>query len=145
MPIEYGEVSLLARRLGRIPLEMRAHLKPQLYAAGRIIADQAKRNASYSRRIPAAIRVTSRLSSSGGVVIRVSASRAPHAKALEGRTRAGTTKTAFRHPVFGNGDVWVGQQTRPFLHRAVQQKKGEAMDRSAAAVRSATRLEGHLP
>lgn len=144
MAIYYDSVRLLARDLGRIPLELRQELRPRLKEAGEVIASEARSNASWSTRIPGAIRVQALFGRlTGGVVVKVDRNKAPHARALEGITaRRGalsrTTGGTFRHPVFGDRDVWVDQPTRPFLAPAVVAKQGDTRDRVADAVRAAT-------
>jgi hypothetical protein len=63
----------------------------------------------------------------------VNTRKAPHARPYEGITSRGST---FRHPVFGH-DVWVEQETRPFLFPAVEAKKDAAVDLVKQAVREA--------
>lgn len=137
MAVEYTSVRRLARDFGRMPVFLQAELKPQLRLAGNLVADQAMVNAAtFSRRIPGAISVSSRLTSTGGVYVRVSSKKAPHARPIEGTQG----NTSFRHPVFGDSDVWVAQPTHPFLFPAVRQKRPEAMTLIASAVRTATRI-----
>lgn len=130
-------VRLLAAKLGSMPEELRKDLRPKLRDAGRIVQREAQANASWSTRIPGAITVGSSLTSNGGAIIRVSRTKAPHARPYEGIAQRGDT---FRHPVFGNTDVWVEEGTRPFLFPAVQSKKEEVMAKVAEAVKSATSL-----
>ena len=52
--------------------------------------------------------------------------RAPEAVVLE----HGGVEGTFRHPVFGNRDVWVSQKARPFLAPAF--KEGEELAVAAA-------------
>ena|SRR5436190_7843283 len=134
MAIDSTSVKALAETWGTVPAELRVRLRPALRAAGQLIANQARANASWSDRIPGAIGVTTSFSSRGGVKVRVSATKAPHARALEGVTRDNT----FRHPVFGK-DVWVEQPTRPFLFPAVRAKRNQAMEAISAAIMAATK------
>ena len=62
-----------------------------------------------------------------GVELRVSKG-VPHARPYEGISQQGST-SYFRHPVFGNREVWVSQNTRPYLWPAV---RGRARDMRAA-------------
>jgi hypothetical protein len=136
MAVEYTSIRLLARHIGQMPVFLRAELKAPLRKAGNLVADQARANAAvFSTRIPGAISVSARLTSTGGVYVRVSSIKAPHARPIEGTGG----NTSFRHPVFG-GDVWVDQPTHPFLFPAVKEKRPEAMLMIAAAVRTATRI-----
>lgn len=138
--IDFTSVRQLAIAFGKMPPELRLELRPKLRAAGQIIANQAKANASWSSRIPGAITVTTSLTSrTGGVGIRVNSTKAPHARPLEGITGNGV----FRHPVYGQ-DVWVNQDTRPFLAPAVKAKEAEARSLISQAVHSATQLPHRL-
>ncbi len=79
-----------------------------LRAAALPVAEVAKQLASWSSRIPATIKIA------GGarwIVIKAGGKGAPHAAAFEHKGKPGT----FRHPMFGNRDVWVAQKARPFL------------------------------
>jgi Bacteriophage HK97-gp10, putative tail-component len=144
MGIEFNSVRMLARDLGRVPVELRAELRPKLLEAGEIVARRARANASWSTRIPDAIKVQALFGRlTGGAVVRVDRSKAPHARALEGLSvHRGTlrrTGGTFRHPVFGDRGVWVDQPTRPYLLPAADAARGDVQDRVADAVRSATR------
>jgi len=132
MGIEYTSVRALAEAFGTLPAEMRAELRPRLKAAGGLVAAAARSNASWSSRIPGAIRVsTSFTSRTGGVSVRVDSQKAPHARAYEGIAGNAT----FRHPVYG-GDTWVEQETRPFLAPAVNAKRAVVMAEIEAAVKA---------
>lgn len=131
--VEYSSVRLLAARFGALPLNIRRELRPRLRAAGTLMQRAAQQNASWSSRIPAAIRVTTSFASTtGGVGVRVDRTKAPHARAFEG---IGTNRTTFRHPVFGNTDVWVDQPERPFLVPARRSTETAVRALIATAVR----------
>jgi hypothetical protein len=134
MPIEFGSVSGLVAAFGKVPAEVRIALRPAVLEAGNLIADAAKANASWSGRIPGAISVTSNLTSSGGAVIRVDSTTAPHARPYEGRSGS-----PFRHPVFGNRDNWVSQATRPFLKPARDSEGDKARALIGEAVTEVTK------
>lgn len=138
MGVEFTSVRTLAHELGSMPADLKLELRPKLRAAGQLVGDEAKRNASFSKRIPGAITVRTLFSSrNGGVSVSVNRRKAPHARALEGTQR----NTTFRHPVFG-GDTWTSQPTRPFLFPAVKSKETQAKALIAEAVRSATNPRG---
>lgn len=98
--------------LRTMPTEIRRKLRPALKAAAQPIVTEAKAKADWSTRIPRAIkvRVTKK-----GVVIYVRAKTAPH-----GRPYEGLSGMTFRHPVFGDRDVWRAQRARPYLLPAVR-------------------------
>lgn len=81
-----------------------------------MVAQDAKRRSSWSSRIPGTIRVeTSVGENREGVKIRAGGPGAPHARPYEGLSVRGDV---FRHPVYGNRENWVEQETRPFLFPA---------------------------
>lgn len=95
---------------------------------------EARRNASWSTRIPKAIGKTVSARRIG-LVARVA--NAPHARPFEG-----ISGPTFRHPVFGNRQVWVTQAARPFLKPAVESKRDEFMEAAGDAVEGAARATG---
>lgn len=99
------------------------------------IVPAAKGHASWSSRIPGAIKpqVTARK-----VGLRVRSKNAPHARPYEGISQGAT----FRHPVFGNRNVWVTQAARPFLDPAVEEHKEEFMEAAGVAVDEAADQTG---
>lgn len=113
LTIDVSELKDLARDLRRInPVLSRGFLK-SLGKAGDVVAVKARSNASFSTRIPKTIKVRRR-----GVSVRVQAGgpSAPHAAPFE----HGGTPGTFRHPVFGNREVWVTQTAHPFLTPAAE-------------------------
>lgn len=133
------DLSLLIRDLGKVPQELRRQLGKELRAAAEPIAATARRGASWSRRIPSAIRVSSQFATHRpGIRIRVSRALAPHARPLEGITRGAGS---FRHPVFGR-DTWVTQTTRPFLLPAVESNAERVTHAVGAAIDASARLHG---
>ncbi len=135
MPIEatgYTMKQLLVD-LREMPAQVRRGLKPALVRVCTPMVSDAKRNAGWSRRIPAAIKLSL---TAKGVSIVVRVAKAPHARAYEGMAagpkyyvgppghRSARNRPAygntFRHPLFGDTDVWVDQERRPFLMPAVR-------------------------
>lgn len=116
--------------------EVRREIRPALKKAAEPMVSTARANASWSQRIPGAIRlaVVKR-----GVDIRVSKRKAPHARPYEGI--GGNAQ--FRHPVHGNRDRWVSQKTRPFLEPAVKAHRSEIRPRLLAIVDEAARRHGY--
>lgn len=117
---------------------MRKELRRGLRVVGKSTEADAKANASWSTRIPGAI--TLRISTSsrvGGLFLRVNSQKAPHARPFEGLS---SRTQYFRHPVFGNPDVWVAQKERRFLLPAVEKNRAQlrsaALDAVAAAGRA---------
>lgn len=113
------QLSRLARDLRLAAPEAWKACRASLKATGQMVANDAKRRASYSTRIPGSIKV--RVTSGGNVKIVAGGPAAADAAPLENRGRSG----AFRHPVYGNRDVWVEQPARPFLAPALDAHREE--------------------
>lgn len=129
----------LIRALTEIPREFRRELRAALTKAGRPVLREAKRRASYSSRIPGALRLSVILTGkSPSVAITANKERAPHARPLENLGEPGT----FRHPVFGNRSNWVSQRARPFMAPAITTHADESAEAVADAVDKASRKHG---
>lgn len=136
------QVSDLARDLYRMGPAARRQLRASFARIGQAAQSDARSRARWSRRIPAAIAlrpITDMNRGRVGFELRVSARQAPHARAFEGIT---TRNDRFRHPVFGNRDVWVDQQARPFLWPAVHGRAPEAQRAATEAFEQAARDAG---
>lgn len=133
------DIERLIRDIGKIPKELKRELRPGLRAAAKPVLDRARRNASWSTRIPGATKISITFAGRRpGVKIVTNAKRAPHARPFENLGDQGT----FRHPVWGNRDVWVTQKARPFLFPALEVKGGEAVKEISRVVDRATRDAG---
>lgn len=124
----------------KFPKELRQELRPALKDSAAPALAQAKKNAaSWSKRIPRATRVAvSFAKKRPGVRLVVNRKKAPHARPYEHGGRGGT----FRHPVFGNRDVWVSQRARPFLWPAAKPWMATVDKNVGAAVERAARRLG---
>jgi hypothetical protein len=128
------------RTLKKINAEISKELNKELRRVlNSTIVPAARANASWSSRIPAAIRPTVGATKIGA---RVAARQAPHGRAFEGLQRGLRTRSSFRHPVFGNRNVWVEQATRPFLAPAFDSHAAEATKAAEAAIDQAARQAG---
>jgi hypothetical protein len=80
-------------------------LRKGLRYSGGLVAARVKGNASFSKRIPASVKVRA-----SGIVVSVIAGgeKAPNAAPIENRG-----KGHVRHPVFGNTDVWTEKNSPP--------------------------------
>lgn len=103
------------------------------------IIPAARSNAAWSARIPGAIKPQVTSTRLGA---RVDRKQAPHARPFEGLQRGLRGRGFFRHPVFGNREVWVNQQTRPFLQPAFDQHGDTAVEAAEQAVTEAARTAG---
>lgn len=130
-------ISTVVADLRAMPPEIRRKLRPALRRCAEPMVREAKANASWSSRIPGAISLSV---TKNGVKIRVSLSKAPHARAYEGMSsdRVGN----FRHPVFGDEDVWVSQRERPFLMPAVGHNQAAVDPAIRQVVESTAREHG---
>ena len=134
-----GELRKLVADLGKIPPELRRAIRPALKKVAEPVLAQARSNASWSKRIPGAIRITTSFSQKRpGISIVVSRTRAPHARPYEALGEPGS----FRHPVFGNRDAWVSQKARPFLFPAVRAKADDLSEEAGRVVDEAARSAG---
>jgi len=133
-PVDYTSVRLLARQFGKVPVDLRRELRPKLRQAGEHVRSGIREEAArFSDTIPRAVRMSvSFASKTGGIRIYVDQKAAPGARALENLGREGT----FRHPVFGNRDVWVAQPAHPFFFRVVQRERPRVRKLVEDAVRA---------
>lgn len=114
--IDYTDLRMLYRALGRIPKEFRREMRPRLRQAARGILHDATGNAMWSERIPQALSLEVSLSERRpGVRLRASLKVAPHARVYEG-----FITSVFRHPLFGNYKHWYEQTARPYMLPAVE-------------------------
>lgn len=112
--VEVTGLSDLLRALKRYDADSRKELVVELRKMAKVVAADAKDRAAWSRRIPQSIATSV---TAKGASIKIKRGVAPHGAVLEGGKRNAAT---FRHPVFGNRDVWVTQKARPFLRPAVE-------------------------
>jgi hypothetical protein len=129
------QLAQASRELRNMSRDVRKELRPKIREAAEPMVAAARANASWSTRIPAAIRLSN---TRRGVSIRVSSKKAPHARPYEGITGSGQ----FRHPVFGHRDRWVSQKTRPFLDPAVAKHRGRVQRALLELVEDAARRNG---
>lgn len=126
------ELRDLVKDLGKMPKELAREIRPMLRESADRPLQDARNNASWSRKIPGATRITTSFTArAAGVSIKTSRRLAPHSRPYENGGKEGS----FRHPVFGNRDVWVTKSARPFLYKAAQpwmedidNKIGEVVD-----------------
>lgn len=111
------EFGFAAEAFSRVPAEYRKTLRPKLRDIGDRVRGTAAANARWSSRIPGSLRVRVQMAGSKpGVYVLANANTAPHARPLE----ALNGRDPFRHPVFGNENVWVSQRAEPFLLPALR-------------------------
>lgn len=124
---------------GPIPKEIRAETRTVVRLVAGPVLDRAQVNAAWSKKIPAAMRLTTSFSQrSAGAAITVSRRRAPNARPFENLGRDGT----FRHPVWGHRDRWVAQVARPSLFPAVKGADPDLVRETGRVVEEVFRKHG---
>ena len=127
--------NIVARELKKVAPQLAKELNKELkQVMTREVLPDAKSNASWSSRIPGAIKPQA---TTRQVALRVARKRAPHARPFEGRGGG-----SFRHPVFGNRSNWVTQSTRPFLKPALDKNAEKAVDGAQKAIATAAKAAG---
>lgn len=130
----------MVRQHGSFPDELRKRLRPKLRAVSQPLLMDARRRASWSTRIPAALRIaTSFTRRQAGVSLVANRRRAPHARPYEGITG----NAEFRHPVFNDRERWVEQRTRPFAGPAADLHGASAVRAVNSAVDEAAKTAGY--
>lgn len=128
--IDGSEVRAFADQLRDFPKDMRRSLRREIREATGELTRDIKSNASWSSRIPGAVKTRVGFGArSSGVQVYVDARAAPHARPLEFGNRGGFN----RHPVFG-GPAWVEQPTRPFFMRAVRSNEKQVVAHVQSAI-----------
>lgn len=136
----------LVKDLQAMGPEVSRNLNKEFKAAAEAVAAAARSNASWSTRIPAAIKVrAARSRRFPGAEIYVRHAEAPHARPYE--HGSGGRRDSFRHPVYkrpGRPNRWVEQATRPFVRPAFKAKGFEFTHGANRAVNDAARQAGFL-
>jgi hypothetical protein len=110
------ELRELIKDLKETAPDLRKEVRGGFREIGQPVVVEARRRASWSRRIPGAISLKIAVSGKKVAIdLRTSIKKAPHARAYENNGQFGV----FRHPVFGK-DVWVSERARPFLWPAAE-------------------------
>ncbi len=130
--IDLSSLKSFARVLQRVEPVVQREFFNGLSAAGELVAEEARKRAGFSSRIPGSITVKRRALA---VKIQAGGDSAPDAAPFE----HGGIPGDFRHPVFGNREVWVSQRARPFLTPALEAKTDEAFEMIGTAVDVALR------
>jgi hypothetical protein len=138
MSIDRGQLQALIRDLGAIPPDLKRELRPGLRKAAQPALTRIRSNASWSSRIPGATKLSTSFGNRPGVTIRIDSKAAPHARPIEHDGEPGT----FRHPVYGNREVWRPQQARPFFYRGVEATADQIRNAVADLVDGAARRHG---
>jgi hypothetical protein len=132
--VDTSDLRYLSRALREAsPAAWRA-LCRDLRVMAQVVADDARKRASYSTRIPGSIHVAGRLST---LKVVAGGDAAPDGAPLENKGRTGK----FRHPVNAwaypgqrSRWKWGNQQARPFLAPALEAHREEIVEHLAQAV-----------
>lgn len=118
------------KQLGKVDKEAKKEIRTALRADLAPIVAQARANAGWSTRIPAAIvpKVSAR-----DVAVRVNSKKAPHGKVYE---------FGGRHPVFGNRAVWVPVAAKPYVRPAVNANRTKVRLSMGVAIAKANKKAG---
>jgi hypothetical protein len=138
MTVGRGQLQQLITDLGEIPPAVRRELRPALRRAAQPALESIRSNASWSSRIPGAVKLSTSFGRQPGVMIRVDSTKAPLARPIEHDGRPGT----FRHPVYGNREVWRPQQARPFFYRGVEATADQIRDEIGAVIDDVAQRHG---
>jgi hypothetical protein len=117
--IDTSQLKELGKRLRAAEPALSKQLRVRLRGLGNVVADEARARSEWSTRIPGSLKV--RVAGFSVKIVGNADGTAPDAAPLEHNGAGGT----FRHPVFGNADVWVEQRARPYLAPALEAKAAE--------------------
>lgn len=132
--VDTAELEWLVKEFSQVPNELRPAIRAAARGAAQGFTSAVKADASWSSRIPAAVKVSTSFAQKGaGVKVGVDSTRAPHARPYEGLA-AGGNRASFRHPVFGNREVWVTQTTRPFFRKNIEPQRAKFLDALESAL-----------
>lgn len=101
---------------------LRFGFRPTVRNWANVFTAQAVAASAWSSRIPQSFRI---VGEGDNVVVYAGGEQAPEAAPLENDGKRGY----FRHPVFGNDDVWVDQKARPFFTPAFRSVTAALPDR----------------
>lgn len=132
--IDYSEISLFVEEMRAAPKELQAGIRTAVKEASAELTDEIRDRAAWSSRIPAAVKTRVSFAQRGaGVSVSVDHKAAPHARPFEGMSSGGS-RGVFRHPVYGNREVWVDEQTRPFFQPSIEATRQDFVDAMTAAL-----------
>jgi hypothetical protein len=137
--VDMRDFDAFARALRTAAPSTRRQLITRLRGVGALVAEEARAQIEpYSTSIPPSIKVrVSRLT----VSVVAGGPDVPLAGLFElGNVGDKGRRDVFRHPVFGNREIWVSQPRHPFLAPALRQRWSE-VERAAVEALDATIAE----
>lgn len=133
------EFAWLLKDFAQIEKGIRPAIRRAVVQATAGFVEDVRSNASWSTRIPSAVKTQTSFSvRNPGIRVYVDSRMAPHARPYEGMAPGGN-RGSFRHPVHGDRENWVTQKTRPFFRPAI------ASDREKVLAAIQTALMATLP
>lgn len=130
--IDARDLKGLIRALRTASPQLVKDLRTDLKAGGELVADEARRIASeVSTSTPPTIKTRV---SGAKVSIIAGSNDVPIAGLLEEGNSKGGGSGFFRHPVFGDKDVWADQKMHPYLVTAVHNKEDAVVEAVTAAL-----------
>lgn len=121
--IDSPDLYKLTKDLQQVDKKLAVEMKKQMRAVAEPIRKRVADEASWSKRIPQATKVSTRFTAkTTAVLVTVNRKQAPHARPLENDGKQGT----FTHPVFARKTRFRGrpvlakQQARPFFAKAIK-------------------------
>lgn len=133
--IDTSQLKDLGVRLRKGSPELGRQMRTGLREIGQVVADDAKRRASFSKRIPGSIKV--RTTSGFSVSVVAGGGNATDAAPIENHG-----KGFVRHPIFGNRNAWTAKGSHPaFLapaadasRAAIEEKTVKVIDNTFRAI-----------
>lgn len=130
--VDTTDFAKFSRALRKGAPDLAKALRLRLRTIGQMVADEAKIKVEpYSESIPPSIKVRV---SGAGVAVVAGGDGVPLAGLFELGNKGSRNSETFRHPVFGNRDVWVNQSMHPFLAAAFQDKFSMVEEEIGAAL-----------
>lgn len=121
--VDAKDLSKLYADLKGVEGNLRVELRRGIKSAAAPMVSAAKDASGFSSRIPGSVTVKASFAARGAAVrLEAGGAKAPEAAPLNARGKHGT----FRHPAFGNREVWVNQEARPFWGDSIQAHTNDA-------------------
>lgn len=139
LTVTSSDLSKLYADLKGVEGNLRVELRHGVVAGMKPMQAAVKSAASFSTRIPGSIKTKTSFSArKASVAIFADPNIAPEAAPINNKGKGGT----FRHPVYGNRDVWVSEKARPFFTEPIRAHLPDAERAILAAMDTVARKAG---